>query len=267
MAGWGAGAWGTSSWAIGAPGTLFIERAVATSDRSLKVYLSIAPLRSSTIIAGSALDPTTWTVTQLASGEVFTVLGVQQVAPLVFELLLLEKLSSVSILHRVESQTLVTASGMLISAPKSADFPGASAEKLAATKAGLVDIDNPPFDDGQVAGTIAVNAGGDYITHSGVPFLKKLIMRRLSTYPGSFFHLTEYGLGIRLKEPLTIPDLTKLRKEVERQILREPEFASVRAQITLNPNGVLTIRVSAILSTDNTEITIPLEVPTQLVSL
>ena len=88
--------------------------------------------------------------------------------------------------------------------------------------------------------------------------------RRLMTTPGGFFHLPNYGLGIRLKESLITTDLVKLRTEVQRQILLEPEFDSAQVAIALASNGVLTLTVKAILSTTQQQVVIILYSETQV---
>ena len=81
-------------------------------------------------------------------------------------------------------------------------------------------------------GTLQIEPGGDYASETGVPFLKKLILRRLVSKPGDFFHLPNYGVGLREKEPLPTNDLRKLAKQIEMQVLMEPEVATVKATLS-----------------------------------
>jgi len=67
------------------------------------------------------------------------------------------------------------------------------------------------------------------------------------TTPGDFFHIPTYGLGVRMKEPIPPSDLGRLKTAVETQVPSLiPEVSSANATITLDANGILTVRVRAI---------------------
>ena len=261
--GWGTGSWGTSAWGVGtALADLTITAARATSPRSVLVTLSREPLAASTIGSGDALNPLTWSLAPSATGGTpLVVLSVAMRSTVTFELLTLERFDAFPRTMVVASTTLRTASGVVISDPNSATFFGMALSNPAQPVRAERDLENPPFDiETHPGGTLFVDASGDYVNQQGVPFLRKLVYRRLVTVPGGFFHLPDYGLGIRLKEPVRIPDLNKLRAAIQLQLLREPEFSVVRVRLTLTPDGVLTIIVRAILSQTNEEVTLPVQV-------
>lgn len=80
--------------------------------------------------------------------------------------------------------------------------------------------------------TLTTTSGGDYASMTGEPFVKKLILRRLISKPGDFFHLPNYGIGLRVKEPLPNTDLRKLAKAIEMQVAMEPEVLAVKASLS-----------------------------------
>lgn len=74
-------------------------------------------------------------------------------------------------------------------------------------------------------GVFGVDSGNDLDTESGNVALKKRVIRRLMSTPGGFPHLPEYGVGLRVKEPLQSTSLSELRTRIRDQILEEPEVA------------------------------------------
>jgi phage baseplate assembly protein W len=222
------------------------DSALATSTRTVRVTLTADARAVSAIGTGDALNPATWRVVSLdhaANVDVtFTVLAVRQVSPSVYELLLLEKLGSYLVTHVVSSTTLLDETGSLVSVPRSADFLGIEEASARQDLVAPADLRNNPVPRSP-AGTLVVDSAGDYETHSGVALLKKLILRRLTTAPGDFFHLPDYGLGLRAKDPMNPAELPRLKAEVERQVMLEPEVDAVRAQVSLDRDGVLTIQL------------------------
>ena len=104
------------------------------------------------------------------------------------------------------------------------------------------DLSNPPTPHSP-AGTLVLRAGGDYQTDTGPALLKKLILRRVTTPRGAFFHLPDYGLGLRVKEPLPTPELFKLKAELELQVKREPDVDAVAATVLYDRSGHLSVQL------------------------
>lgn len=254
MAGWGIVPWGLGLWGA-LPPDLSIVSAVARSTRTVRVTLTTPPRAAAPTGAGDALNPATWTVTRLDTLAAFTVVGVLPVlgSDVDFDVQVLESFASILVLHEVASTTLVRAvDGALILAPTSATFQGvidAAVETSTAVAASrryiTTDLDNPPTPRNPVGGVLVMTSGGDYSSMTGAPLVKKLIIRRVATRVGEFFHLPQYGIGINVKEPLPASDLVRLKTEIERQALLEPEVAEVSAGLVLSPNNILTINIRA----------------------
>ena len=261
--GWALGGWGLGSWGFGlGPFPFFLANAYASSTRSIHVTFS-QPADLAT-----ALSPTSWTVQRLDTGEFLTVVAVVGGAlDQEFDVYTIERFPAYPNQLEIRADAMLSASLTPIVIPRSAIIYGLTTS-FAVNSPKVVDLENPQFElPDRVAGTLRVDSSGDYVDHSGVPFLRKMIIRRLMTMPGGFFHLPQYGVGIRLKEPLPISDLVKLRTEVQQQVLKEPEFDSAQVAVSLATNGVLTITVKAILSATQQEVVVPIEVPQSLVSL
>lgn len=278
MAGWGTMPWGLGSWGLSfasALADLSISGAVAQTTNSVRVALTAPALASSPTVAGGALNPATWSVTRLDTGDGFTVLAVTQVASDVYDVHVLEDFAPFFVLHRVESTTLRRVDGAVVVPPTSADFQGlasASTATLAALAASRllspVDVANPPTPRSpSVGGTLVITSGGDYESVSGAELVRKLIIRRIVTNVGDFFHLPNYGIGINVKEPLPSNDLVKLQTDIERQALLEPEVEEVRVGLTLTPNNILTITVKARLRQTGEVLAFPFEFPSPVVAL
>lgn len=267
--GWGTSGWGVSSWGLGPSVGFVINSVLVTSERSFVVELSEPPMQSSTVTVGDALNPRTWHVTRQDTGEQMLVLAVRLYSlSNYFELYLLDKLASSLITHRVDAPLLLNQLGSPIGPPTYFDFLGCQALVIPPADRGFVDVANPQVSDGEYAGALQVGSDGDYANESGPALYRKLIIRRIITTPGDFFHFSPtYGLGVRMKEPFIINDLAKLKAALENQLLEEPEFAAVRASISLKPDGQMVINVQVQLRKTNELFSIPIQVPTSLVAL
>lgn len=250
--GWGTGAWGGSAWGLGVLLDFSLAAAYAVSTRTVRVVMSSAPLFGSPATVGDAERPSSWAVYR-ADGTPMTVLSATRVDDVTVDVRVLEHFPPYPQVLSVVAVGLRSAAGGSIGTPSSREFTGV-AQSRAADAQVTRDFRNPAFDTPtQIGGTLKVSSAGDYELHSGDEFLLKMIYRRLSTIRGGFFHLPEYGLGLRVKEPLSTQDLTKLRAEVERQLALEDEIVQARAILSLNPaEGILSIRVIAKTTTNET---------------
>lgn len=242
--------YGDAAGSIGAS----ISGARAISTREVQVDVSNLVQDNSPFLAGDALNPNTWTVQRQDTLAFLHVVSVTQTGTYQYTLLTLEEFGSVSVTHTVSSNTLLDLVGNLITTPRSADFLGVTDEDkdslqdiLAKRQVAAVDIANPQFpQEVYFAGTLQLDAGGDYRLESGPQLTRKLMLRRMMSTPRDFFHLPDYGIGFRLKEPIPITDLGKMKTRTEQQLLREPELQTVLATIIQDSNGMLSVRVRAV---------------------
>jgi len=249
--GWGYDPYGTSPYGAAAAGVGgSIASALAISTHEVEVTVNGLAQDNSPYFEGDALNPATWGIVRLDTGDSFTPTTVAQVNPSVYRILCLEEFGPYTVVHRVSSTTLHDASGNLIHPPYSADFRGvldehaqSSATRLAARKLYSQDLANPPFSvPDSVGGTLVVTAG-DYATVTGPDLVKKLIIRRLTTGPGDFFHLPNYGAGIQEKMPVRIANLTKMKADIENQVKLEPEVQDALASLTIDREGILLLQL------------------------
>jgi hypothetical protein len=168
----------------------------------------------------------------------------------------------------VSSTTLLDEGGSPIDAPRNTTFLGSlqktksSIDELTARrKFSIRDIDNPAAPKGSnPGGVFTVSSDGDYLLHEGSDFIRKLIFRRLMTTKGGFYHLPNYGVGLRVKEPLPAGDLISLQKEIKDQIEQEPEITQSRVIVTQSA-GALTLVIRARLEPTGQQISFPLNIP------
>lgn len=120
----------------------------------------------------------------------------------------------------------------------------------------------------QSTGMLEIESGGDYASMTGAELIKKLILRRLTTKPGDFFHLPNYGIGLREKEPLPVSDLRKLAKAIEVQVAQEPEVGAVKATLAYSASAAtLNVRVQVQLKPTGQQVDVAVAVPTGQVVL
>lgn len=245
-----------------------ISSARAISTRQVTVTVNGLVQDNSFFLPGDALNPATWTVQRLDTSEFLHVVGVEQTGTYEYTLLCLEEFGEVSVTHRVATATLLDTSGALINTPRQADFAGIldKAKSSTAEVLGQRRVASRDFANAQVpmaayeAGTLQVDGSGDYVLESGPSLVRKLILRRLMSAPGDFFHLPTYGLGLRVKEPVPAADLGRLKASIEAQVAREPEVETARATLTLDAGtGVLSVSVRAQLRKSGEQVDVGFE--------
>ena len=265
--------WGTSSYGLSVWGTAVLPApavlsAIATSERTVEVRLSSAALANSQIGRGDALNPQSWDVRDFVSGETFHVIAVRKISADTFELYTLFKFGNFKVIHLVDATAVLKSTGIPYGSPTTFQFLGCAATRRKVQPSHGVDIANPPFDtNGRPGGTLRVGSSGDYDDESGLDFYRKIIIRRLTTLPGGFFHMPDYGLGLRLKEQLPINDMVRLQAQIELELAREPEFQSVHARLSLSTSGVLLIEVQVRLTGTGAQLVVPVQVAAPRVQL
>ncbi len=95
----------------------------------------------------------------------------------------------------------------------------------------------------QSLGTLYVDDTGDYTNDSGRDSLKKRIIRRITTIPGGFFHLPNYGVTLREGTLLTSTELRRLQIETESQTRQEPEVINARTTVSQIQPGIVRLNV------------------------
>lgn len=240
--GWGLGYWGTGPWGTGAiaaaEGEVF-GRIYATGDRRVRMILTFEPAHQSSNTVGDALCPRTWIITNPDTGKRFHVLSVAQISATEYDLNTLEMLETALIQLRLTAPSLRYVNGAPVTgfvidfAGQVATYNATAQAQNAAAGYALRDVANPPTPNSPVGGTLEVTSEGDYKSVSGAPLVRKLIMRRLVSKPGDFFHLPAYGAGLNEKIPLAATDLRRLTKLIEDQVLLEPDVSAVKVSLSM----------------------------------
>jgi hypothetical protein len=132
------------------------------------------------------------------------------------------------------------------------------------TAQGRFDLANPQFvvdAAGNVValGTLQVDSTGDLALETGIPYLRKRIIRRLTTPTGAFLHMLNYGLAIPQKRNMRPSEMIRLKVLAEQQIRQEPDV--VAAQVSLSSprpgSDILFVSVQTVTGlTDQFETTI-----------
>lgn len=276
-------------------------RAYAVGDRTVRIIFDgalPAPMHVSSTATGDALNPRTWNVLQTyedtSGGRVMTCMSVRAINAHTYDLLLLEPFeregSKVGFYNPDGSyfSGVVSASaninGNLIYEDSSSEFinvnfdiaiasANASNTANAVSKGyALRDIANvsisaPGTLENElysefIGGTLVPNSSGDYAGMSGEALLRKLIVRRLISSNGDFFHLPGYGAGISIKGVFSTANLPILAKDIERQVLLEPDVE--RAKVTLTyqaANSILIVQVQARMRSTGQQTGLSLSLP------
>lgn len=271
MSGYGTQTYGTGSWGLNGSSLPTANATVyAVGDRKVRIILDSEPQHSGSTLTGDALNPRTWNLTQPSTGKVWTVMSVAMVDKFTYDLVTLEIFPNHFGTLELETTTLVAVTGLpfptITGTFNGAYLDANSTNEKRTTARGYSpkDIANvqTPLED-MVGGTLQITSGGDYASMSGDALIRKLILRRLISKRGDFFHLPEYGAGLREKEPVPTVDLRKIAVEIEQQVALEKEVAESRASLTYAAGAsALIINVKARIKPSGDVVQVALPVPT-----
>lgn len=245
----GTSPYGTSSYGGGT--VLSVLSCRATSTHTVLVELAAPPLAESPIGPGDALNPASWFVRLADLSFTHTVMAVRKVSVSEFELRTLEPLHNWLTVHEAGAPLLRMASGLLITAPRSATFLGVVVEgDRAVNPLHRYDFANNPTGGSTVGGALKVNSGGTYARDSGTSLVRKMVIRRLLTMPGSYFSIApeDFGADLRIGGLFNPSSLPQLKASLERELLKEPDTTEAVVSLVYQ-QGVITItaRVKSVL--------------------
>lgn len=98
------------------------------------------------------------------------------------------------------------------------------------------DIANSPF-----LGAWKADDSGDIAPQGPFDSFRKRVLRRMVTPLGSWSFLKGYGTIVRLKEVISLSQVTALRTDLRNQLLLEPESQSVSVRADISGNNILTV--------------------------
>ena len=253
----GSGAFG--AWPFGSGADLHVDTAAQYSLAAVDVTFVGAPAAAGPYIPGDALNPASWTVTPVSvgAGVIRFVQYVIRLGVASFRLVLDGTLTPLVTYQVIAAVTLQDEFGMPIVPDlecRTAEFvtfsPARSGIPGAAGLDARNDLANPQyrFDaQGNLVGlgTLQLDDNGDLAVENGVRYLRKRIVRRLSTAAGEFFHLPQYGAGItqqgqRLARPT---QLTRLAATAQDQIRQEADVQSARVTVSSPRPGMYVFEV------------------------
>lgn len=252
MSSYGLSEWGLSSY--GGALSLYTQSAVAVTTHSVVVTLSTGAQAESVLATGDALNPRTWEVYKTGTTTYFTVVGVQKLNPRRYRLFLLQPLGSWRVSHTVNSSTLLSAGGFLISPPRSITFWGVeTGERTLMEPAGPFDLATTD----NLAGGLRTNEGGGYDRVYANDLIRKMVLRRFTTMPGAYFHIpeTDFGADLKVKEPVRFSSAPAMKRRLEDEIRKEPGVVDCRVSLVTSTGAVsIKARVQTIYGTDEVAI-------------
>lgn len=224
---WGVQQWGGGQWGAGGA-SVTVDTANAIATKVVRIGMTGVPLVGVATRTGDALNKATWTIWRTDTLDVFTVVQVDYVDDVTYDITVVENFGPVNVLHQVSALPMLTPALIPIDLPASATFYGLEAAETSVRQPDeTIDFTNFPAPVNPPGGTLQISGAGDYKTEGGEQLVRKLIIRRLTTAPGEFFHLPNYGLGLRVKEPLPIADLRKLKAAINEAVQAEREVIAV----------------------------------------
>lgn len=270
MSGWGTSEYGLAPYGVGNAFLPVDEggRTFAAGDRIVRVRLSFQALAGDSTRAGDATNPLTWEVLSVGTGRVLTPLSVRQLDTYTFEILTLQLLDPSKTDMQLRTTSLKAADGGPVGTLQWT-FPGSTLvsnvnpqTKTTAAALAMRDIANPQTPNSPVGGTLQITSAGDYKSVTGEALIRKLIIRRLISKRGDFFHLPQYGAGLRVKDTMANVDLRKLSKELEAQIKFEPEVEAAAVGLSYTAGAqALVVQMRVKLRQTGQEVSVSMAVP------
>lgn len=269
MTSWGTGPWGLGAYGVAA--ALTVERAWAVSTHEAVVVLSRPPLDRSLVLPGDVRNPLSWQFSVPATLQVFEVAEITpHEHPLSWRVRSVQQFINSTGTMRVTAVTLRDAADHVVTTPDSADFAGVTEVATSTPQAlltrrrvgsrDLASAPSPSSGDTNLGGVLVVQ-GGDYALVEGPALIQKLLLRRLTTTPGDFYHIPAYGVGLRVKQPIPGGDLVRFKAAIERELmLEQPGISSVSASISQRQN-TLSVKVTAVMTRTGEQVTVALNSP------
>ena len=217
-----------------------------TAANRLRATFSTAPLAASPLNVGDILDPGTCSIAS-PKRAAYTILATEALSATIWEFVTLEPFEDFRVSHTLDASDLLDSTGAAIdSGYKTASCLGLTDNTRTPQQQAvrLRDVSNPQTYLGSpTPSTLQVSSSGDYSEDVGDVLLRKLVIRRLLTRPGGFFHLPNYGLGFDIKKPPPLAgDVAKLKAKIAQQIMLEPEAKGVTVSLIVGngPNADIT---------------------------
>lgn len=241
--GLGAGAMGAMGVGDGGHGILDVAQA---SLNSIRVNFTFPVKQLVPTSPDDALTPGNYTVVPILPPDAITrlVISVESINNSAVLLLLDGVLPEDSIYSVVMADTVVDVNGALLACLVDAfrTLSPAEVQPSAST-----DLANPSFlkdadlVDPPPLGTLQITDRGDIGLDTGVPYLRKRVLRRVTTAFGGFFHLPNYGFVPPLKSRVSRGVLQTMQSRARAQIIREPDVQQATVIISRGADPSLVI--------------------------
>lgn len=231
---YGLSEWGLSVWGVNP--SLYLESAAALTTHAVLVTVSAPMLISSPLGTGDALNPATWSVARDDTSFAWTVVGCSRVTDRRVILYLRTALQSWNRTHVVRTTELRSSSGALVVSPYELGFRGV----LPTT---AINEPRVPFDLASTdinAGGLRTTEAGGYERVFGNDAIRKMVLRRLTTFPGSYFHIAppEFGMDLKSKEAVRNSALVAMKRSIELEIMQEPGVFDAKVSIESRDGGL-----------------------------
>ncbi|MFA6168819.1 MAG: hypothetical protein WC700_19500 [Gemmatimonadaceae bacterium] len=253
MPGFGTGAWGTSPWGLGAPPAAFALNFVRVIDaNTVRATFTDVPQTLHDRITADALNPANYTISIVTGpfgawapvvAKVYQVDGDTLSVDLRLDRTLPGTMRGQQTNLRVTVANVISAAGVPMIGATYQNFYGLNRVVNETTRrlersVGR-DLSNPFTPNSPAGGTFRIGTSGDYKFATGMELVKKMVYRRLLTPKGAFFHLPDYGMGLKPKSVAYPYMLTSARAEMKRQILQEPEVQDCSVKVTQNASQIV----------------------------
>lgn len=232
--------YGTESWGLdvwGADPTFRMDSAVAATTHSVYITFSRPPRAVSPLSQGDALRNSTWSINGYDFSDPKVIVAVTMVGNRRAEITVSTPFKSSNYKYKINATTLMSSSGVYVSPPYELTFRGLLAADPTTER-------QRAFDVNVLGEALQVTSGGSYARVHGLDLLRKMILRRISTMPGSFFHLSpdEFGLGLRSKEFVKVSALPNIKKRIEDEVNKELGITGTVASLEAS-DGIISVKL------------------------
>ena len=217
------------------------------SLNSVDVGFNTFPLTFDEFTDGDALNPSTYTISRTDGEDAPFILSVECVGPGVIRIYV-DAIFVEGVEYTVTVSGVTSAAGETLGPANSGSFEGIG--RGVATS--IIDPSEPRTDILNAVGADSIEDGlrydpsGDLANQSGRSYLRKRLLRRITTVMGGFFHLPGYGAGQRLKTRISGSKVARMEKQIQAQCEQEPDVRSVSVSATIRSASIVRVVVTVL---------------------
>lgn len=214
---------------------------------AVDVGFNTLPLIFDQFAEGDAMNPASYAITRTDGEAVPFILSLECVGPGVIRIYVDAPFEE-GVEYIITTSGITSTAGELLGAVDSARFTAFGRGRVSVS----ADVSESRTDLLNAEGADSIEDGlrydpsGDLANQSGRSYLRKRLLRRITTALGGFFHLPEYGAGQKPKTRISASRVSRMEKLIKAQCEREPDVQKVSVSASIRSISIVRVVVTVI---------------------